>query len=393
MTTKLCNGRILSQDQIVVGKALYFEQGKIKGITSEDLPADVTIDVNNRYVSAGFIDLHTHGGGGFDFMDTEVAAVREAMKTHGNHGTTSIMPTTLSCSTDALKSSFACIKEALLQQSGLPHFLGVHLEGPYFSVSQCGAQNPEYIKNPDRAEYEKILQDSFGLIRRWSFAPELPGSNAFCDFLLQNDIVPSIAHTDASYEEVCRVYEKGCRLLTHFYSCMSGITREKGARKLGVIEAGYCLDDMYIELIADGMHLPPDLLKMIVKLKCRDKICLVTDSMRGAGQKDGRSFLGRKGEETPCIIEDGVAKLMDKSAYAGSVATADRLIRTMVKQADVSLIDAVKMMTKNPADAMKLQKKGQLLDGYDADICVFDENIVISHVFVSGIQINDTEKQ
>ena len=144
---------------------------------------------------------------------------------------------------------------------------------------------------------------------------------------------------------------------------------------------------MCAEIIADGAHLPPELLKLIIKLKGTDNICLVTDSMRAAGESEGMSFLGRKGEETPCIIEDGVAKLLDKSAFAGSVATADRLVRTMVKKADCSVTDAVKMITQNPARILNLTDRGDIKENLRADIVIFDDDINIKKVFLCGTEV------
>ena len=162
---------------------------------------------------------------------------------------------------------------------------------------------------------------------------------------------------------------------------MSGITRKMGYRVPGVIESGYLLDDMWIEVIGDGAHIPPVLLKMICKLKSTDRIMLVTDAMRGATMPEGPSILGTG---TPCIIEDGIAKMPDRSCFAGSVATTDRLVRTLYKLADVPLTTAVAMMTKNPATALGLKTKGALREGYDADIVIFDESITVERAFVMG---------
>lgn len=380
---KISNGKIISDNKIISGKSLYIDDGKIKYVTNENLPFDKEINAFGNYISAGFIDLHTHGGGGYDFMDGGVNPIVEGLKLHLSHGTTSIMPTTLTSTTETLKSCLADIKQAMSSTENIPNIVGVHLEGPYFSLNQKGAQNPHYITSPDEKEYNDIIEFAEGIIKRWSFAPELPGSVEFCKTLVKNNIVPSIAHSDAVYEDVKKVYEQGCRLVTHFYSGMSSITRHNGFRKLGVIESAYLLD-MDVEIIADGIHLPPELLQMICNLKSADKISLVTDSMRGAGMGDGESMLGTMKEGMPCIIEDGVAKLMDRTAFAGSVATADRLIRTMIKSAGVSIENAVKMITKNPARILDLDKKGDIKEGFDADLVIFDEDINIDNVFVMG---------
>ena len=183
--------------------------------------------------------------------------------------------------------------------------------------------------------------------------------------------------------------DSGCKTVTHLYSGMSTITRHDGYRKLGVIESAYLLDDMMVEIIADGKHLPKELLQMIVKCKSQDKICLVTDAMRAAGTDVKESFLGRKGEEMPCIIDDAVAKLPDRTAFAGSIATADRLVRTMVKEAELDICTAVSMMTKVPAVTFDLKGKGELAVGSDADVVIFDDNIEIINVISGGKEIGN----
>ncbi len=384
MIIKISNGKIISNNKVLLGKSLYISDEKILCITNESLPFDKEIDAHGNYVSAGFIDMHTHGGGGYDFMDGGVTPVVEGMKLHLSHGTTSILPTTLTSTITTLKACLSDIKQTMSMKDNIPNIIGVHLEGPYFSLNQCGAQNPQYIKQPDKKEYEDIIEFAAGIIKRWSFAPELHGSEEFCKTLVKNNIIPSIAHSDATYQDVKNVYELGCKLITHFYSGMSSITRHDGFRRLGVIESAYLFDEMFVEIIADGMHLPPELLQMICKLKGFDNICLVTDSMRGAGMGAGTSMLGRKSEGMPCIIEDGVAKLMDRTAFAGSVATTDRLVRTMIKSTGISTENAVKMVTQNPARILGLYKKGDIIEGFDADIVIFDTNINIKNVFVMG---------
>lgn len=383
--TKISNGQILTEDGVLSGHSLYFSDGKITAVTDAELPFDTEMDAAGRYVSPGFIDIHVHGGGGHDFMDGGTAPIVGAAKLHLDHGTTSIMPTTLSCSYPTLLEFLHHLKIVMDENLSAANILGAHLEGPYFAGAQSGAQNPEYLKVPDPSEYLEVLDEYGDIIRHWSFAPELDGSGAFCETLIKYGVIPSIGHSDAVFSEVQKVYEKGCRKVTHLYSGMSTITRQQGYRRLGVIESAYYYDDMVAEVIADGKHLPPELLQIVVKGIGRDRICLVTDAMRGAGMPEGASALGRLGEEMPCIIEDGIAKLPDRTSFAGSVATADRLIRTMVQEVRVSVADAVAMMTATPARVFGL-KKGVLKEGYDADIVLFNENIAVTDVFVGGVR-------
>lgn len=384
MITKVHNGRIVLGDTAVEGLNLYWDGSVITHITEKNLPFDTAVDAKGAYVAPGFIDMHTHGGGGYDFMDGGEDAIIQAVKMHQRHGTTSILPTTVACSTEVLQEFLESLQTAMQH---CPSIVGAHLEGPYFSKVQSGAQNPDYIKLPDAAEYMSLINGFGDIIKRWDFAPELEGSESFCKVLLAHNILPSIAHSNAVLDDIKPIYSAGCRLLTHLYSGMSTITRNGGFRQLGVLESAYYYEDMVVEIIADGCHLPPDLLKLIVQQKRQELICLITDSMRGAGMPEGESFLGRKAEAMPCIIEDGVAKLTDRSAFAGSVATADRLIRTMVFEAGLSIPSAVSMMTMNPARVLDLHTKGQLKPGMDADVVLFDEKIQIQKVFVMGKEI------
>ena len=387
MITKLTGGTVLSAGKQMQGKSVYIQNDKISAVTDETLPYDRVIDAKGNYISPGFIDIHVHGGGGFDFTDNGADAVLKAAEFHARHGTTSILPTATACPAEKTERFLSHVETAMKQKSAGPNLLGAHLEGPYFSKKQCGALNADYIKQPDKREYERLIQRWGHVIKRWSFAPELWGSEEFYLCLKQNHIIGSVGHSDGTLEDVRRVYDKGCRLATHLYSGMSTITRHSGYRKLGVVEAALLLDEMSVEVIADAKHLPPELLQLIYKIKGAGKICLVTDAMRGAGMPEGPSILGGLEDGTPCVIEDGVAKLMDRSAFAGSVATADRLVRTYVQKAGVPLEAAVRMMTANPAEAMRLEKKGDILPGMDADILFFDGDINIKKIIIMGREI------
>ena len=240
------------------------------------------------------------------------------------------------------------------------------------------------MKKPQPEEYNAILESSEDIIR-WSVAPELEGAIKMGHVLQEHHILPSIAHTDAIYEEVTQAYKAGYTHITHLYSAMSSVTRRNAFRYAGVVEAAYLIDDMTVEIIADGIHLPKPLLQFVYKFKGADKIALCTDAMRGAGMPDGESILGSLANGQKVIIEDGVAKMPDRSAFAGSVATTNRLVRTMVQLADVSLINAIRMMTLTPARILHIDKsKGSLESGKDADIVIFDNQINIIHTISEG---------
>lgn len=382
---KIFNGRILTPFRIIHGTVVVKDNKIAEVIEGDiDVPGAVVIDAQKQYISPGFIDIHVHGGGGHDFMDGTVDAFLKIAETHARYGTTSMLPTTLTAEKEDLLQTLEIYKEARSKNFNGAQFLGMHLEGPYFAVTQRGAQDPRYIRNPDPAEYKDILSHSDD-IKRWSAAPELKGSIEFAHYLKSKGILVALAHTDASYDEALIGFENGFTLATHFYSCMAGVIRKNALRYAGTIEAAYLIDEMDVEIIADGVHLPPPLLKLIVKVKGTDRIALITDSMRAAGMPPGESILGSLRDGLKVIVEDGVAKLPDRSSFAGSVATTDRLVRNMVNMVDVSLTDAVRMMTRTPATILGIEnEKGSLIPGKDADILIFNDDIQVQMTIVNG---------
>ncbi len=388
---KIYNGRILTPYRIIPQGTVVVTGNKITAVREGNIevPGAIAIDAGGQYIAPGFIDIHVHGGGGHDFMDGSVEAFLKIAETHARHGTTAMLPTTLTSEKEELFQTLELYKQANKENVSGAQFLGMHLEGPYFAMNQRGAQDPRYIRNPDPKEYKEILSRSSD-IRRWSAAPELDGAIEFAHYLKSKGILVALAHTDAIYEEALIGFENGFTLATHFYSCMNGVTRKNVFRYAGVIECAYLIDEMDVEVIADGIHCPPPLLKLIYKIKGVDRIALITDSMRAAGMPEGESILGSLHNGLKVIVEDGVAKLPDRSSFAGSVATADRLVRTMVTMADIPLLEAVRMITKTPASILEIDnRKGSLIPGKDADIVIFDDDIRIQMTIVNGRVIYD----
>jgi len=203
----------------------------------------------------------------------------------------------------------------------------------------------------------------------------------------------SIAHTDALYDEALVAFKNGYTLVTHLYSAMSGVTRKNAFRYAGVVEAAYLLDELDVEIIADGVHLPPPLLKLVYKIKGADRTALITDAMRAAAMPPGESILGNSQNGIRVIVEDDVAKLPDRSSFAGSVATADRLVRTMIRVADVPIVDVIKMITATPARILNVNdRKGELAPGKDADIVIFDTDVNVQMTIIHGRIIYGKEK-
>ncbi len=395
MTTLFRNVRIVTPSGVEPGEALV-DGGRIAAVEPPGvLPqaADTVIDGGGDYLAPGFIDVHTHGAGGADFMDGDHDAVYTACRTHLRHGTTTLTPTTTASTRESLLSTVELFNGVELTRRGCPEILGLHLEGPYFAGSQRGAQDPAHLRNPHPDEYGEVFRRTDRVVR-WSFAVELPGARDFLRALRERGIVASLAHSDATCRETMRACDEGVRALTHFYSGMAGVRRVDAVRVAGAIEAGYLLDGLYVEVIADGMHLPEELLRLIHKVKGADRICLVTDSMRAAGMPEGRYRLGSREGGVECFVEDGVAKLMDRSAFAGSVATADRLVRTMRDLARVPLHEAVAMMTMTPARLMGVDgRKGSVAPGKDADLVLFDEAVAVRTVMARGELISFEENE
>lgn len=376
--TRIKSDRIVTPEGLFSGY-VYFEKGKIREVSKKEKNADECFDYTGKYVSAGFIDIHTHGALGCEFAGTAEDVIKAA-NYHFEHGTTTIYPTYSAAPLDTVMTpAMESLKKAMVSQELKPCIFGAHLEGPYLSTKQVGGQAADFITPPKKEDYMPFLEKYGDFVARMSYAVENDEANELLKALKKHNVVAAIGHSDAIYDEVKSAFDEGCRLVTHLYSCTSTITRVGGFRRLGIIEAAYLLDDMYVEIIADGRHLPPDLIKLILKIKGRDKVCLITDSLVVAGLdvKEGTTLGG-----VEYVIEDDVCKLRDRSAFAGSIATADRLIRVMTGEVGVSVADAVYMMTAVPAKIMGIDSfKGKLEEGYDADIVVFDDNINIEKIF------------
>lgn len=382
------NARLVLPQGIIRRGYLQVQDGIITamGDMAHYTPLDgEIIDCGGSYLAPGFIDLHVHGGGGYDYMDGTVEDMLGASRAHLRYGTTALLPTTLTSSDEELFAVIDTFQEAKSVKEAMPHLLGLHLEGPYFCLEQKGAQDPQYLRTPEPEHYEKIVRYANGAIKRWSIAPELPGALEMVDRLAGQGILFSAGHTSATFEQMQEAFRHGVRHLTHFYSAMSTIVRQNGVRVLGVVESGYLLDGLTIELIADGMHLPPELLRMILRHKEHDAICLCTDSMRAAGMPDGESILGSKKDGQRVLVENGIALMPDRTCFAGSVSTTDRLVRVMVYQAGLPIWEAVRMMSLIPARIIGCDsQKGSLEIGKDADLVLFDEDIAVQAVYVDG---------
>lgn len=434
--TVLINGKVITPFRTIRNGGVRIRGSKIESVFSMDDPAtelcdtDKIIDVKGRVIAPGFIDIHVHGGGGADLLDDDPDAVQKVARAHAMGGATAIVPTAVACSPKSMAKALSRVRNVMrpdettrgyawhesapsallpafprvMKNSGASNtceavralwsgrgstVLGVHLEGPYLSKAQSGAMDETCLGDPDPSEYEPLLEGFGDVIIRMTVAPELKGALELGRRLRQRGILASIGHSDATFEDVCRALEAGYTHVTHIYSAMSGVRRINGFRVPGVIEAALLLDELTVEAIGDGKHLPPSLLRLIYKCKGPDKMVLITDAMRAASLPEGEYLLGNGEGARKVIVEDGVAKLPDRSAFAGSVATMDVVVRNAVKLASINLEDAIKMATITPARVIGVSRhKGSLDPGKDADIVVFDEDTVsVNMTVVEGITV------
>jgi len=392
------NAKIITPIRVIDNGVLVVKEGKISSVGPRNeikVPKNAKgIDVAGKYLTPGFIDIHLHGGGGADTMDATQEAMEKLSVVHARGGVTSILPTTWTAPLDDIIRAIEAIGLAKRRILSGAQVLGVHLEGPYLSVQQKGAQNQKYLKSPKPEEYLKLL-DEYDCILRISAAPELEGGLELGRELSKRGIVASIAHTNATYQDMLAAIDAGYTHVTHMYSRMSGLKRVNAYKISGAIESTLLLDELTTEVIADGHHLPPSLIKLIIKAKGVDRVSLITDATRATGLGPGRYSIAG----LDCVVEANVteefeipenkgnyvAKLLSRDAFVGSVATMNRCVRNMVKFVGLSIQDALKMATINPAKVIGMgQKKGSLAKGKDADMVILDDDVNVIMTMVGG---------
>lgn len=385
MLTQIINGRILTPQGWLKNGSIILRDSKILEVTNCDLAVigAKLVDAKGMYVVPGGIEMHVHGGGGRDFQEGKEDAFRTAVEAHLKHGTTSIFPTLSSSTVPMIEEAVkTCDK---LMEDPLTPILGLHLEGHYLNPAKAGAQQPGWIKNPDPNEYIPIVENS-RCLKRWDAAPEMPGAIQFGRYCAEKGVLPSIAHTQANYSDVKAAFEAGYRHVTHFYNAMPGFHNKHEFKYEGTVESVYLIDDMTIECVADGIHVPPTILRMAYKIKGVERMALITDALAvAAADENAQAFDAR------VIVEDGVAKLSDRSALAGSIATTDRLIKTAVNMAEIPLEDAVRMCSETPSLIMRVNdRKGTLQRDKDADILILDDKLDVRCIWQMGRIVENT---
>ena len=381
MLKQFVNGRILTPKGWLDGGSIVTDGNRIRCVSNIDLHvvgAEI-IDVNGGYIVPGGIDMHTHGGGGRDFIEGCEDAFREAVSAHLKHGTTSIYPT-LSSSTIPTIEAACNVCEKLMAEENSP-VLGLHIEGSYINPKEAGAQNPVLIKAPVIYEYETLLS-KYKCIKRWDEAPELPGSVRFIKTCNMHGVLTALTCTRATYKDVVEAHKAGMTHAAHFYNAMPVVYKEHEFKVPGTVESVYAMQDMTVEVITDGLHVPPVMLKVVHKIKGVERMALITDSLAYAASE------GDVSAEPRVIMEDGVCKLADRSALAGSIATMDTLIRTCIQKANIPMEDVFRMASETPAKIMGVfDRKGSIEEGKDADIIVFDRDINLTYVMQMGNEV------
>ena len=381
--------RLIFPDGIRDGLEVVVEEGKIAALhplaprlrqTPEQVRGKEVIDLNRNYLAPGFIDLHVHGARGRDTMEASAEAFRTVCDFHVSGGTTSLLLTTTTAPLDEILKVLEAVRDC---RSAIMQIGGVHVEGPFISRAKGGAQRGEFIQEPSPVAVRRLLQYA-EVIKRVTIAPELPGALEAIETFHKLKINVSGGHSDAWDQDARAAFDSGMRSVTHTFNCMSSARRRGIYRAAGLLEFALSTAEISCELIADGHHVSSTLMKMLYRAKRADGICLVTDATAGAGLADGSEFslLGKD-----CIVENGVCLLADRSALAGSAARMVELVRTMVREVNVPLGEAVAMATENPARAIGLQSKGRLVVGADADLVVLSPQLDVMQTFVGGEEV------
>lgn len=368
--------------------SVLVDGGKIVKI-AENIDSDGSeiIDCKGFYLSAGFIDLHVHGGGGISCMCCDADKIKAMAKAHALHGTTSILPTILAAPIEQLLEAAKHIKKAA-ETSADSNILGVHFEGPYLNPESRGAQSINNILSPLTDNPDPLLE-CWDKVKMMGVAPEIDGAFELGKKLAERGIVASVAHTKADYDTVIESFNHGFSDFTHLYNASSSCFKRGIFRVAGAVEAALVDDRCTTQVIADLRHLPLGVLKLIYKCKGADKMYLITDGLEfsAADLKEGEICMQENGVEV--VYEDNVMKLADRSCLAGSAATTNMLVRNMYKAVGVPIYEAVKMASATPAKVIGIDgRKGYIKEGFDADILIFDDNINIQKVMVMGKFIN-----
>jgi N-acetylglucosamine-6-phosphate deacetylase len=368
------NCKIIFQDNIENGEVLI-KNGKIEKINPNSFYNEETIDGEGCYLSPGFIDVHIHGAGGFDTMDGTVESINSISKVIAAYGTTSFLPTTMTCALEDIKKAIEAAAACMKEGTEGAQVVGVHLEGPYISPQMIGAQNPNYVEKPSMDSFNYIVGDHISSIKSITLAPEVEGAKELIEYIKGLGIVVSIGHSKATYNEAVEGIKWGIGHSTHLYNAMTPFSHREPGIVGAVFDTG-----ITTETISDGIHITYPALRIAYKQKGFDKVLLVTDAMMACGMPEGKYSLG--GQEV--FVKEGAARLKEGN-LAGSILTLDKAISNVYKNNNYALYEVVKMATYNGAKHCGIaDRKGLIKEGYDADLVLFDEDINIKKVIING---------
>jgi N-acetylglucosamine-6-phosphate deacetylase len=358
---------------------------KLELVIKECKDTGVTIiDLDGKRLIPGFIDIHVHGGGGFDVMSGDPADIHGLSLYHASRGTTTLLATTLTAPYEVTKKALMSIKKAMEEGSAGATVAGIHLEGPFLNPARCGAQNPAHIRTPSIEEMRVYQQCADGKIVLITVAPEMPEAMELIRFAVEQRMVVSIGHSAASFECIQEAVNNGASQITHLFNGMN----EFHHRELGVPGAALVLDELAVELICDNIHIHPDLIKLVYRAKPAEKLLFITDCMSAAGLADGNYLLGN----LPVMMEGGQVRLVNRDGSTGSLAgsclTMDLALLNAMKATSLSLEDILPALTINPARQVGLHtRKGSIEVGKDADLVVLGEQLQVIATYVRGQQV------
>src|SRR6266481_1025172 len=382
------NARLIFPDEVRDGLELVVHEGKIAAIRDRtQARGEEIVGLAGNYLAPGFIDLHVHGALDRDTMEGSAEAFRSICDFHASGGTTSLLLATATAPLERIVDVLNAVRNSTQRRAQRSRptsaIAGVHVEGPFISKAKHGAQREEFVRDPSPACVQQLLE--YGdAIKRITIAPELPGALEAIENFHTRGISVSGGHSDAWDEDARAAFDYGMRSVTHMFNCMSSARRRGVYRVGGLLEFALSEPQISCELIADGHHVSPTLMKMLYRAKGCGGICLVTDATAGAGLPDESRF-SLFGND--CVVEGGVCLLSDHSALAGSASRMIDLVRNMMHDVAVPLHEAVAMATQNPAQAIDLQTKGRLRVGADADLVVLSPKLEILRVFTGGDEL------
>jgi len=372
--------QLISPLEVIAPGTAVIEGGKITALGSRvPIPEGAqVIDARDRILAPGFIDNHVHGALGHWFAEGP-EAVRKIARFRASTGTTGFLPTLGGAATlEGMLEPIRMVREVMREGTGGAEILGIHMEGPYLSPRKPGVNPVDLMRPLDIAEVEAMQEAADGNIRLVSVAPDEEGGMAFIRSLRRMGIVVGIAHTDTDYETILQAVEAGATYAIHTYNGMRGLHH----RAPGVVGAVLTCDQVFAELIADGVHVHPAAMDILVRCKGRDRVVLVTDNSAMAGMSDGiyQGFGGQRIEK-----KEGVLRSLDTGSIAGSAMAFNEDVRNMVKLVGIPLPWAIQMASLNPARALGLDAhKGSLEVGKDADLIVIDEDVNVYLTMVRG---------